>query len=369
MNSIERIDSTIKFKPTDKIPVAPLIIGFAAKCAGYTQREIYSDFNKWLEALEITYNMIGHCDMVFPRWPMDVCKMQMMEYRVPGNGIPDDQTAQIVEKEIMKTKDYEFIISEGITPWFFNHIAKIWNINIRFPFCIPLIIPKLILLNIRTKKIKSYWNSKGIPTNFDAAYYPAFDLFSLVRSLDKFFYDLFNCPGLVEEACIKATPDLIKLAKTPLRLNKGKFVCIYPMRSSATFISPDFFERFALPYLKESIQTFYNEGLICILHCDGNWTPMLKFFKNFPHQSCIIELDGETDIFEAKKILGNHLCIKGNVPATLLAFNSKDEVVSYCKRLIKIIGKDNGFILSSGCEVPINAKIENVKAMVETVNL
>ena len=102
MNSIERINSTIKFKPTDKTPVAPLIIGFAAKCAGYTQREIYSDFNKWLEALDITYNMIGNCDMVFPRWPTDVCKMQMMEYRVPGNGIPDDQIAQIVEKEIMK---------------------------------------------------------------------------------------------------------------------------------------------------------------------------------------------------------------------------------------------------------------------------
>ena len=75
--------------------------------------------------------MIGHCDMVFPRWPTDVCKMQMMEYRVPGNGIPDDQIAQIVEKEIMTT-------------------------------------------------------------NFDAAYYPAFDLFSLVRSLDNFFYDLFE---------------------------------------------------------------------------------------------------------------------------------------------------------------------------------
>ena len=121
--------------------------------------------------------------------------------------------------------------------------------------------------------------------------------------------------------------------------------------------------------MKETIKTFYNEGLICILHCDGNWTPMLKFFKNFPHQSCIVELDGETDIFEAKRILGDHLCIKGNVPATLLAFGSKDEVISYCERLIKIIGKDNGFILSSGCEVPINAKIENVKAMVETVNL
>jgi hypothetical protein len=53
-----------------------------------------SDFNKWLKSLDITYNTVGHCAMVFPGWPMDVCKIQMMEYRVPGNGIPDDQAAQ-----------------------------------------------------------------------------------------------------------------------------------------------------------------------------------------------------------------------------------------------------------------------------------
>jgi uroporphyrinogen-III decarboxylase len=44
----------------------------------------------------------------------------------------------------------------------------------------------------------------------------------------------------------------------------------------------------------------------------------------------------------------------------------KLEVRAYCRRLISEVGP-SGFILSSGCDVPIDAKYENVKAMVEAV--
>jgi uroporphyrinogen decarboxylase len=49
----------------------------------------------------------------------------------------------------------------------------------------------------------------------------------------------------------------------------------------------------------------------------------------------------------------------------LLAEGSKGEVLEYCKRLIETIGKGGGFILSSGCSIPLNAKVDNVMAMTE----
>jgi uroporphyrinogen-III decarboxylase len=92
---------------------------------------------------------------------------------------------------------------------------------------------------------------------------------------------------------------------------------------------------------------------------------MLPYFRELPRRSCIIEFDGLTDIFRAKAELGDHLCLKGDVPATLLATGSRDDVLEYCQRLIAEVGRGGGFILSSGCEVPADAPLENVRAIID----
>ena len=84
-------------------------------------------------------------------------------------------------------------------------------------------------------------------------------------------------------------------------------------------------------------------------------------------ESCVLEFDGATDIFKAKKVLGKRLCIKGDVPARILALGTKDQVLDYCRKLIEEVGEGGGFILASGCEIPPDAKPENVAAMREAV--
>ena len=72
----------------------------------------------------------------------------------------------------------------------------------------------------------------------------------------------------------------------------------------------------------------------------------------------ILQLDGRTDIFRAKQVIGDHCCLFGDVPSTMLAFGGKEEVVDYCRKLIDVVGKDGGFILAAGCEIPPNAARE-----------
>ena len=57
------------------------------------------------------------------------------------------------------------------------------------------------------------------------------------------------------------------------------------------------------------------------------------------------------------------MCIMGDVPAALLSTVTEEEVYDYSVRLIRGLGPE-GFILHSGCDIPVNAKLENVKAMI-----
>ncbi len=369
MNAAERLEAAIALKRTDPIPVAPLIISFAAQCAGMTQAEIFSSLRKWQQALEITFSRVGTPDAVFPLWPSDAAKSQMLRVLSPGEELEPNAQFQYIESEVMSRSDYDLIIKKGYRAWFMQHLPKIRSGISASPLGRISTVLSFIQQGIRIKKNVTYWKrAYGIPALFYSACYPAFDLFSLARSLMPFCHDLFNCPEIIEHACNIATPGIVNMAKIPLRLTRGRRVCIYPMRSSASFISPKMFERFVLPNLKQMVDTFLKNGIISILHCDGNWTPMLPYLREIPRASCVVELDGTTDIFKAKEILGDWLCLKGDVPATLLAQGEPDQVAEYCQRLIKDIGSDGGFILSSGCEVPLDAKPENVAVLIRSVH-
>ena len=114
------------------------------------------------------------------------------------------------------------------------------------------------------------------------------------------------------------------------------------------------------------VETFYSEGIQVLLHHDSNWTPMLDFLKDLPKGSAILELDGDTDIFKAKEVLGDHMCLMGDVPAYLFTLGTTEEIEAYVKRLINEVGKGSGFILSSGCEIPADAKRENIQTVIDT---
>ena len=72
-----------------------------------------------------------------------------------------------------------------------------------------------------------------------------------------------------------------------------------------------------------------------------------------------------TDIFRAKEVLQDHVCIAGNVPPSFLQVGSPGEVEEYAARLIKICGKGGGFILSAGSSID-EARPENIRAMLDS---
>jgi uroporphyrinogen-III decarboxylase len=137
-------------------------------------------------------------------------------------------------------------------------------------------------------------------------------------------------------------------------------------RGGGFYYPLDIYERFEYPHMKKMVDAFASEGLITVMHLDQDYTLNLPYFKDLPPKMVVAELDSTTDIFKAKEILKGHMCIAGDVPAALTSLGSEDEVRVYCEKLIDVVGKDGGFILSTGCTLPLKCRIENLKAMVDT---
>ena len=52
----------------------------------------------------------------------------------------------------------------------------------------------------------------------------------------------------------------------------------------------------------------------------------------------------QVEMAKAKEIVGDTLCIFGNVPSTMLQLGTPEEVKDCCKQLIDTAGKGGGFI-------------------------
>jgi uroporphyrinogen-III decarboxylase len=211
--------------------------------------------------------------------------------------------------------------------------------------------------------VRSEWHAHGIPVLSSGDITTPIELLCGARSLPKFAIDLIEIPDKIEAVMNIILPHLAGKSIQRAKERGYPLVWVGGWRSAPCLLSPTMWNRFVWPYIRKLVYEVVAAGLIALLHLDSDWTRELERFRELPRGKCIMALDGETDIFKAKEILGDHMCLMGDVPASMLFFKNSEDVYNYCSRLIRELGPA-GFILQSGCDIPANAKLENVQAMV-----
>jgi uroporphyrinogen-III decarboxylase len=210
------------------------------------------------------------------------------------------------------------------------------------------------------------WNDKGVVIFSPAVFTIPYENFCGARSMKEFLLDLYRRPDKVQAAMDAAAPVMLERTRRALRARRPMAAWVGGWRSASEFLAPRLWERFVFPYLEQLVTAVVEEGVIAVLHFDANWTRDLERLRELPKAKCVLSLDGKTDIFKAKEVLGDHMCIMGDVHPSLLSLGTPKTVTEYCKRLLREVGP-SGFILSSGCDVPPQAPVENVRAMVDSV--
>ena len=377
MTSEERMKAVIRLQVPDRVPVVPCIYYYFATYSGLSFADLFNP-RLYRQATMKLFDELGPWDAYnfFHTYYRELVSFFMpMVTMEPGFELPPDSIRQFKEEEIMKPEDYGYIMEMcaktprlsfyrfmlRFMPRIYDHIQEGWR---SYAFVLPRFAAQLAYYRYEFRD----WIERGATLFYSTGPVEVpFDTFSLARGLIPFVKDLSKRPEDIREAADALVPGYLFLIKAAVNLFGIKRVMIDLHRSSSDFISPDQFRKYALPSLQLLVDGLHDEGIAVIMHCDGNWDLNLEALRELPAGQCVIQFDGASDIFKAKEVIGDRMCIYGDVPASMLALGSPAEVDEYCHRLIEEVGKGGGFMLGTGCELAPNAKPENVKVMTESV--
>lgn len=370
MKSKERIEAALRLAVPDRVPIFPLMVLFPARHAGIPMAQFLSDKESYYRATDQTFDDLGGWDGVMANGGIDYVSLAFlhtMKARFPGRDLSPEAIYQLVEEPILEVEDYDLLIREGWPALQTELLSRIRpELFPKGPSLREKVGVAQLTLLAELQKDITRWRNKGAEPLFGGITKGPVTRLSEFRSLEEFSLDLYRRPDQVSAALEVLTEGAIEEAKGMAAATGIPRIFIGEVRSGESFMSPRHFERFSLPFLKQIVDSLAAEGIFSILHLDSKWTRYLPYFLEFPQGRCAVMFDGQTDIFQAKEVLGNHLCILGDVPASLLVLGSLEEVREYTRRLIVEVGRGGGFILCTGCELPFNAREENVRAMLET---
>jgi uroporphyrinogen-III decarboxylase len=393
----KRLNDAMDVKVPDRVPISCPIGYFAAKYAGIPCSAAYYDFDAWYNACAKTLKDFRPDTFGATAFKSGKA-MEILDpraHRWPGYNCDPDVGHQWVEYESLKQDEYDLYMQDATDYLIRHHLAflsdKLKGLEKLPQLCalgqgpvpeqmmaIAIAEPEVAkaittLLKAgrefrkaerKQVKLQKLLESYGYFNAPMAAALPPYDIIShSLRGMTGTMYDMFRQPDKLIELCefiLKKTLETIELMPDE---NERMRVFMTNTRGSDDFISTKQFDTFYWPTFKKLVVELCKRGATPFIFFEGNFDSRIEYLLEFPQGQFVARFD-TSDIFRAKKILKDHCCIEGNVPSSLLQAGSKKDVIAYCKKLIDVVGKDGGYILSPRSSVE-TVKPENLKTMID----
>jgi len=332
MTSYERLMAVLSGGKPDRTPVLPIVRDWCIRQVGFRFSEVLINVEKYVYAQYFCVKNFGY-DAV-----KDLAGIHA-ESEAMGSKlkIGEDSPPSVIEFAI---KDYDTDLSK-------LKIPNPWKDG-RLP---------IILMGIQRLKELC---ERRIPV---VAYLQGpFRHASMLRGTDTIMRDVYKNPSKLKELLEIATESLIIFGISLVHAGADIIFISDPI-SSADVLSKNTWEEYGLPYTKRVVTVLKREGVKTILHVCGNTSDRLESLASTGVDG--LSLDHKVNLGYARNILGEKLCLMGNLnPTDTLIFKQPNEVEEESIQTIFKGGKKGCFILSSGCSVPAITPAENIHAMV-----
>lgn len=188
-----------------------------------------------------------------------------------------------------------------------------------------------------------------------------------LRGMQQICYDVYDRPGWIKRLFEMITQRQMRQIEA---LEKAGIPCLVVDETYAGMgISPKLFEEFVLPYDRQLVRLAREKGFLVIFHNCGKASRLLELMADTGADALETltppTSSGDLELAEAKRRVGDRLCLCGGFDERVLADGSVEEVRAEVQRCMVAAAEDGGYILRTAGQI-LAAPPENLEAMVRT---
>ena len=386
--NVERPDQVPVFLHVGAMPA--YYCGMDYKTVMYNYEKAVSAWRRFNEELDLDYVLSP--GMILPGKVYDLLDYRL--YRWPGHGLADDAMGyQFVEGEYMKEDEYDLLLrdpSDFLTRVYMPRVFGVLGPYRMLRSLVSVVeLPVFYFLPYSNSALQSslkallevgqeiaLWMrhvSEFVKERMELGHpFPSgvlvkapFDILGdTLRGTRGIMQDMYRRQDRLLAALDVLAEMTIEYAISTLNERMG-LMATFPLHKGADgWMSERQFESFYWPSLRKVIARLVEEGVLVSLFAEGSFETRLEKMNEFPRGAVHWMFD-RTDMRKAKEVLGDRCSISGGIPGSLLVTGTPSQVEAYCRDLIETCGKDGGFILCAGTADVTEAKLENVRAMID----
>lgn len=323
--------------------------------------------------------------------------IQTLFLKWPGHGLAEDaDMAQYVEGEYMMADEYDHLIKDpgdfflrvylprivgAFAPFRklipFHHtigqgmayalMAAAGEPDVRAAFqALVAAGQEVAVFKKAAAEVAREGQAAGFPIHIGGMAHAPFDsLGDTLRGTLGIMTDIYRNKEKLHEAMEAIIPWIVEGGVSGCNASGRPFVFMTLHKGDDAHLSDKNFETFYWPSLKKVILGLIAEGCVPLCFAEGQMNRRLEAIKDLPRGGVCWWFD-RTDMAQAKKVLGDVACIAGNVPASMMAVSTPQEVKDYCRKLIEDCHAGGGYILTGGAVANISTAA-HFRVMLEAV--
>ena len=321
----KHIVSALMRRYTDRVPVTILIGPYCSRLVNYSIRDILKDAKKSTEAHLAFYNRFAPDSVIIYNDIYLEVEALGCELEFPEDDISHPKTVLLKDKSRLARLKLPDPKRDGRIPYFIEVCQRVSD---------------------EVRKTTALGLGHSGPWNIAMH----------LRGTETLLLDTFEDPAFVHDLMNFST-EVVRTVGDEV-IEAGFSPSLGEAAASCSLISPQIYREFIKPYHTELCSYFKSKGAFPALHICGEIDLIMEDVIDTGIK--FLSLDAPSSLQRCLETANGKIIVMGNIPTTIFSRGTRQEMEKAIRECIQTAAEESGFILASGCEIPLNSTEDRI---------